>query len=504
MVMATMVAVNIAALSVASYHSTRSIVVEKAYAKLREIGEVRSQQLGELLQRIDEGLLAQSRDPAVADAILNFTKAFGTLVAPQEELQRAYIIENAFPIGKKDQLAGSDANTTYDFVHRRFHPMFSTLKNSMGYYDVLLFDTEGNLVYSVYKELDFATNLVTGEWNESGLGVVFQAANKLAAGDAAAFDDFAPYGPSGDAPAAFIARPVFASDGERLGVIAYQIPISEMNRASSTRMGATGHTFLVGSDGIYRSDSALTDGDDVLTNSVAQALVNQVEQRAEGHVTYENSDRQTMVGFVHPIDFNGASWAMVSEIGQAEMFAELPGLIQLQAMIGAAVLIFAIACTYLLSRGVSRPLDRVANGVKRVAAKKYNTQITDTERGDEIGDIAKSLESFRIALSEAEEDAVDAAFKGAAFEATGGPMLLCGLDFKITGTNQALLQLINENISDFSFTDEKIDGDTLTGRHLSELNLLPKDIEAAMTDHPSLPIKRKLRVGGTFLGLLID
>ena len=43
-----------------------------------------------------------------------------------------------------------------------------------GFYDLFLFDTEGNLVYTVEKEDDFATNFKSGggtsRYGDSGLG----------------------------------------------------------------------------------------------------------------------------------------------------------------------------------------------------------------------------------------------------------------------------------------------------------------------------------------------
>ena len=52
-------------------------------------------------------------------------------------------------------------------------------ERARNYYDIFFFDLEGNCIYSVYKELDFATNFNmngTGPYKASGLGLAFQAA----------------------------------------------------------------------------------------------------------------------------------------------------------------------------------------------------------------------------------------------------------------------------------------------------------------------------------------
>ena len=46
--------------------------------------------------------------------------------------------------------------------------------------DVFLFDPLWNLVYTVYKERDFATNIETGEWRDTGLAGVFRGARDAA------------------------------------------------------------------------------------------------------------------------------------------------------------------------------------------------------------------------------------------------------------------------------------------------------------------------------------
>ena len=79
-------------------------------------------------------------------------------------------------------------------MHERYHDTYRTLLRTKGYYDIFLFDTSGDLIYSVYKELDYATNFVDGPYKQSGLGKAFRAA--LAQPDTVHVIDFEPYEPS--------------------------------------------------------------------------------------------------------------------------------------------------------------------------------------------------------------------------------------------------------------------------------------------------------------------
>lgn len=504
MAMATMVAVNIVLLSSVSYLKSRALVVQSAYEKLDEIGDARAERVARLLTQIDENILDKSSDPAAIQAIKHFTSSYLSLENPEETLKRAYIDENPYPPSDRDKLYGSNENLQYDFVHRRYHPVFSTLKTAMGYYDVFLFDTEGNLVYSVYKEADYATNFLDGEWKDSGLGTAYRQA--LAAGPEAesVFVDFAPYGPSANAPAAFIARPVFDTDGTRLGVISFQMPSSNLNAAASAQMGETGHSFLVGSDGYMRSDTPLTEINDILVTKETSPAVERGTSGEDGSLEYLGLSGELYHGHFNAIPYHGVAWALITEQSERELLGALPGMIRTQALIGAVFLAAAIVLSFLLSRSVSLPLRHIVTSVGNIAEKKYDIEVQDTDRGDEIGDIAQSLDSFRMVLGNAEAAALDAAFKGAAFEATGGPMILVDLEQKVVGANSAFLRLTTENSSDFAAIKECKTEESLLGLSLVDLGLVPDTIAAKMKDHSTLPIRQKLPVGDSYIGLLVD
>ncbi|MCA8976358.1 MAG: hypothetical protein KDC98_16685, partial [Planctomycetes bacterium] len=93
-------------------------------------------------------------------------------------LQQAFITSNPNPLGSKEALTSPDGDDSdYARVHARFHPMARDYLQTYGLYDVFLVDADtGDVVYSVFKELDYATNLRDGAWATSGLGATFEAA----------------------------------------------------------------------------------------------------------------------------------------------------------------------------------------------------------------------------------------------------------------------------------------------------------------------------------------
>lgn len=136
--------------------------------------------------------------------------------------QYQWIANNSHPLGSKNGLVSSGDNSRYDDIHKNNHPFFNDFITRFGYYDLFIADVHGDVVYSVYKELDFATNLKEGVYAASGIGRAYAKAMQSSEGSVST-DDFAPYTPSYDGPASFVATPVF-ENGERLGVLSCKCP----------------------------------------------------------------------------------------------------------------------------------------------------------------------------------------------------------------------------------------------------------------------------------------
>jgi two-component system sensor histidine kinase ChiS len=58
-------------------------------------------------------------------------------------------------------------------VHQRFHRGYADMVRKSNYSDIFLIDLNGDVVYSVTKHANFATNLLSGPYQSSGLGNTF-------------------------------------------------------------------------------------------------------------------------------------------------------------------------------------------------------------------------------------------------------------------------------------------------------------------------------------------
>jgi methyl-accepting chemotaxis protein len=179
------------------------------------------------------------------------------LTNDQYALQIDYIVNNPNKLGSKHLQERSSKNTNYDNVHAYYHTNFRENLEKFEFYDIFLIDAKtGNIVYSVYKEVDFATSLKTGPYKNSGLAKIFNRAMDLTNPEDVVVEDYDVYRPSYDGPAGFVATPIWVN-GEKIGVLAFQISFDKINSLTLQQSGneKTLETYLIGSDFKMRSDA---------------------------------------------------------------------------------------------------------------------------------------------------------------------------------------------------------------------------------------------------------
>lgn len=105
-------------------------------------------------------------------------------------------------------------------IDERFDSWAKNLVEHFSYYDLLMISTDGDIFYSVAKEDDLGSNLLTGPYSSSNLGKLFKEIKESQSFKGV---DFAVYEPSNNTLAAFIGMPIFYR-GEMIGALTLQLP----------------------------------------------------------------------------------------------------------------------------------------------------------------------------------------------------------------------------------------------------------------------------------------
>ncbi|MHA6298468.1 methyl-accepting chemotaxis protein [Devosia sp. CAU 1758] len=405
-----------ASLGLAAYLSSDSIVTEQAEDRLDAAAENATAALDAYLSEVRQDLTLFANRSDVAAALYSFSGAVHSLKGqgdPSTLLQDAYVAKNPHPAGERLLLDTSEKLSVYDQIHRQQHDEFRSLLQTRGYYDVFLFDLQGNNVYSVQKEADFGTGFDegAGPWADSDLGSVVRAAMVGNPGDVF-LTDFAPYGPSGDAPASFIAAPVY-DQGLQAGVLTYKMPLGRISEVLSRTkgLGASGDVFLVGQDGLIRNDSPKTEGDDALSASLTGPAITDALAGTAGMGMVDHAGDQ-MIAKAMPISFGGSDWAVVALESADEILAPSTGLRNTMLLIGAVLLALSAVGSVLIARTITRPIGRLTATMTSIAGDQLDADVPGQGRADELGAMADAVEVFRqnglrIAELRAAEDSMN-------------------------------------------------------------------------------------------------
>ncbi len=392
----------------------QSALLEEAKNKLDLSRVAKSIEVRNYFSALDDNLLLIASNPNTVGALTDLNDAWLDMGDNQtEQLQDLYIHQNQFGPGKRQMLDAAPDDSYYSSVHAVFHPWFRSLQKARGLYDVFLFDLDGNLVYSVSKETDFATNFLQGQWKDSGLGSVYRTVLQSNNPEYVGFSDFAPYGPSEGAPASFLARAVFDADGTMIGVMAYQLPLDQLNVTMTQRagMGETGETYLVGPDRLMRTDSRFSEKSAVLRQRVDTEAARKAIAGKPGVEVIENYTGTTVVSSFQPIDFRGTRWGLIAEISEAELRSLIEQKIWVVFLTSLGVILVLGAAGYVIGARLVTPISNISDVAGALANGQLETAIPYGNNKDEVGELAVSISKFRDSVLEAiqlREDAEEA------------------------------------------------------------------------------------------------
>ncbi len=442
------------------------------------------------LTSIENELVTLAASSTTRDALLWFSEAWEELGdQPTKQLQQLYITENPHPTGQKEELDAADDGSSYSDIHGLYHPWFRKFLRARGYYDIFLFDPDGNLIYTVFKELDYATNLVTGKWRDSGLGHAFRAARDNPVQDYKAFFDFQPYGPSHGAPASFISTPVLDDDGEFLGVLVFQMPVDRLNGIlqNAEGLGETGETYLVGQDLLMRSDSRFADESTILQRHIDIEAVRRALAGEQGTIQDIDADGNQVIAAFEPFDFEGARWALIGQMAQSEVMDPVNQLAWRMVIVGAIVAALMLVLGLLMGRSIARPLQKIVQTISELA-KGNQTEIHGDKRADEIGDLAR-------AMRQVYEKGVEAARLRSALDSCSTMVMVADRAGKIAYVNPTCQAYFERFSSEVGRQVAGFNPHTLLGSDLSRLQSNPgsSSLESADTSEVTFG-NRRLKV----------
>ena len=372
--------------------------------------------------------------------------AFVKQMSDPAVLQQFFFLAlNESPFGEKYNLQDPDNGLTYSSRHLEKHSLMQGFKKQLAVDDVLLVDANGNVVYSIEKNIEFATSLTSGPLKDSLLAQAHKAA--IAANDSAAviFTDMAPHLGDFNNPVMFVVSPIQDMEEEDafeiLGTMIIKVNPRQLNNIINNNqkwetigLGKTGDTYLVGADKTTRTQRRnLVEDKQAYLNALTAAGVNKtttdrinvkgttissleitttaVANALKGESGIEISPNilgtETLTAYA-PINLYGLNWAIISEIATEEAFVAQDRLNQSISITAFLITVImagiAIAIGIAFATKLTRPILNLSKGIHYVEEQSDLTHRIPVECVGEIGTATESLnhmlEKFRSSMEQ--------------------------------------------------------------------------------------------------------
>ena len=457
-----------------SWRSNHAIVESLVMTELEALRQSKAEQLEGYFQTMRNQVEVLSEDEMIVNAMIAFNRSFRGLssqsISPQMNkgletfyttqffpklfatlpgqaeyaryrpgnpagvyLQYHYIAANPYTNDiEKSLLDQAEDGSDYSAEHANYHPRLRTIANRLGFDDLILVNYEsGDVVYTVAKQTEFASNLLNGPYRKSNQTTAFELVRTNPDRGNVNVVDFELYRPGYGIPSSFWSVPIY-NGTHIIGILLVQISLAEVNKLMTYNqswpdagLGQTGESYLVGQDLLMRSNARafIETPADYLTglqaDRVPERTRNLIEKlnttvlfqrinsfpvreallgREGTQLTTDHYNRPIIASY-QPLTLETLQWALVTEIEQAEAYAPI---YDFQNTLLIAVVVMMTLCTFaalVIANNFLRPVKQVIEGTRQVSNGEYATQLK-IEHNDELGELAQGFNRLAETISQ--------------------------------------------------------------------------------------------------------
>jgi len=370
----------------------------------------RTHSIRTLLEGIHQDLGILSSNQMVKDALVELTVDYEDIGYEYGDatqfLQKEYIEGNPNSADKRDLMTRGKSEDAYHDTHERYHAWFRPLAKSRAYHDLFIVDANGNVIYSVYKAPDFATNLESGKWKDTDFSKIFRKIkdNK----DTESFvtlTDFAAYEADNNEAASFMGSPVINEENVFIGALIVRMPIKRIDAVlqNPRGLGETGETFLVGNDNLLRSNLRLAGNKTILKQKIDNKAATEALKGQTGLVETQDHNGEPVFAAYAPLKIMGLNWGVVAEVSQEEVLEPVRTMRTFVLIAAGITLTVIIVIGLIVARNLANPISAMTKVMHQLAAGNLDVKILEDDRQDEVGEMAEALRIFRKNAQEVEK-----------------------------------------------------------------------------------------------------
>ncbi|WP_105385442.1 methyl-accepting chemotaxis protein [Neorhizobium alkalisoli] len=378
--------VSCLAVGLLSYQIGKSGLIEASKMRLESAAGNQSKQLAAYQDRISQSLADLAQNTAIGQAV----ETMSNIIPSEADTIRAEFQKPGMSLSERAGFDGAALKLLYAVHHSAIHGTLAGAWKNSRVSDIYVIDNSGQVVYSVTKGAELlqpASNLP--QINE--LLKRIQAASP----DAVHVSDFIPYEPDGNKPSVLIGKQLaVASWGKTVtkGSVIFRISAEQLTSiVTPDDFGKSiDEAVLLDGKGSFRSGSFARGVSHDTPAELAKAAAGQ----ASGSEFVTAGDRPLFFAY-QPVTLFGKPHLLAIGQGEGQVLAAARSLAIWAILATVAVLVvMGGAGTYIAAR-LTRPLTDLAKLMNRLNEGDKAIVIASASRGDEIGVMARALESFR-------------------------------------------------------------------------------------------------------------
>jgi len=195
-------------------------------------------------------------------------------------------------------------------------------------------------------------------------------------------------------PSLLLGSPIRNDNNDLIGVIAMGLNLGDISQAvTEARVGDTGRAILLDA-----TNKVIAHGDAQKVKTALQDFSNHSALKTagitDGPRAYTN-DGKEMIGYMRKLP---QGWTLLVEQEYDEAFAPLSQMKKEGRLLIIITIALVVAIAYMLGKALTRPINELTIIADKLSKGDFDVNLTQSERGDEIGSLARAIERLGISI----------------------------------------------------------------------------------------------------------
>ncbi|MCF8332204.1 MAG: PAS domain S-box protein [Bacteroidales bacterium] len=208
---------------------------------------------------------------------------------------------------------------------------------------------------------------------------------------------------SADSLSLLIASPVFLGKYHPEGMIVSEVALSSINNimlenSSSSGLGQSGESYLVGADNLMRSSSRFQDNSVLNTKVETPAVKESLMGISSTSIIQDYRDIKVLSSY-GPLDLPDLNWVILAEIDYREAIAPVIQIRNDILFMGVMLSIIIIGLSVFFSRYITLPLINLKKMAEKVEKGDFNVRLS-TDKKDEVGKLTLAFNRMTSQISQ--------------------------------------------------------------------------------------------------------